>query len=492
MIDPLTLTVDTSAAMINCNGDNTATIYANAEGGLGDYQYELYTDASLSSASRVAGPQSQGLFDGLTAGTYYVNVVSQDCTAPAEEVVITEPAALSVIDTDNFTNISCFGADDGSITVELSGGVAPYQYAISPDLNRFDDENTFDGLAPGDYTIIAQDSNGCFVQLEYTISEPAAIEVTATAMPEICAGEENGSIALTITGGTAPYSTRLATETDYVQDRDTITGLAAGDYIIFIKDDQGCEENVFVTVDPGVDLGATIEPVYGCNGQIPSNYVNINLDDSSIADQVIYGLDTVDPAEMQLNPYFRDIAAGSHFISIFHENGCVTTHDFEIEHFDPLTISLEQSNINQITATVSGGMEDYTLYFGDVDNGSDNTFYINRTDTYVVTVVDANGCEASASIYMEFIDIDIPNFFTPNGDGENDFWKPRNDEGFPEILTLIFDRYGREVYRLGAGDRGWNGLYKQKELPTGDYWYIIKLQGENDDREFVGHFTLYR
>ena len=48
------------------------------------------------------------------------------------------------------------------------------------------------------------------------------------------------------------------------------------------------------------------------------------------------------------------------------------------------------------------------------------------------------------------------------------------------------------LYRIGPNGNGWDGFYQQTELPTGDYWYIIKLNGENDDREFVGHFTLYR
>ena len=91
------------------------------------------------------------------------------------------------------------------------------------------------------------------------------------------------------------------------------------------------------------------------------------------------------------------------------------THEFEIENYEPLTITVEQSNINELTATVYGGRENYTIYFGDDNNGSDNTYMINRTDTYVVTVVDENGCEASANIFIEFIDIEIPNFFTPNG-----------------------------------------------------------------------------
>jgi len=495
IIEPVSLTVDRSAAVINCNGENTAIINASATGGLGNYEYSLYTDASLNAASLVAGPQADGEFGGLTIGTYYVNVTSgnatsRDCTAPAEEVIITEPDALDY--TDDVVNATCNGENDGSITVTLFGGVGGYQYAISPNLNQFDDENTFEDLASGDYRVIAQDRNGCFIELEYTIIEPDALEVTATVLPEVCAGEENGSIELSITGGTAPYSTRLSSETNFVQDRTILSDMASGSYFIFVRDTMGCEETVPVTVDPGVNLSASVEPVYGCEDNIPSNYVNIVLDDTSIADEVLYALDSTDPADMQLNPFFRDIPPGTHYIAISHANGCIITHNFEIEDYEPLIINVEQSDINEITATVNGGRGDYTIYFGDVNNGTDNTYMINRTDTYVVTAVDENGCEASANIFIEFIDIEIPNFFTPNGDGENQYWKPRNDEGFPQILTIIFDRYGREVYRMGQGDRGWDGFYQQTELPSGDYWYIIKLNGENDEREFVGHFTLYR
>ncbi|MGB6151269.1 MAG: T9SS type B sorting domain-containing protein, partial [Pricia sp.] len=495
-IEPLTLTVNRSAAVINCNGESTAVISARASGGRGDYQYSLYSDASLSAASRIEGPKSGGEFDGLPIGTYYVHVTSDDCPVNAEEVIITEPDALSLVNPDDFTNVTCQGASDGTITVELSGGTAPYQYAISPNLNQFSDDNMFIDLAGSpsgiDYTVIAQDSKGCFIELTYTIVEPAELEVSTTVLPEICQGENNGSIDLTITGGTAPYSTRLSTETSFVQDRTVLEDLASGDYIIFIEDANGCSENVLVTVEPGVNLNAAVETIYGCEDNIPSNYINIVLENTTIADEVMYALDSTDPADMQLNPFFRDTMPGSHYIAISHANGCIVTHNFETEGYDPLTISVTQSNINELTATVNGGKEDYTIYFGDVDNGEDNTFMINRTDTYVVRVIDDNGCEATANIYIEFIDIEIPNFFTPNGDGENQFWKPRNDEGFPQILTIIFDRYGREVYRIGPGGRGWDGFYQQTELPTGDYWYIIKLNGENDDREFVGHFTLYR
>lgn len=490
-VPPLLIDVDESAAIINCTGEATATIIANASGGLGNYSYELFGDAALTNL--LAGPQASAEFNTLIAGSYYVRVTSVDCIEVSNEVVISNPIPLQ-IDRQEFTDITCAGQDNGTITVEVSGGTGTILYAITPNLNRFDPENVFTNLAPGVYDIIAQDENGCFIPFQFTISEPAPIDAAYTALPEVCFGSEDGSIDVTISGGTGPYSTSLNSnnDADFVQDRTSFTDLAAGTYVVFIKDAQDCETNLIVEIEPGVNLNATVVPVYECTGDTPNNYVNITLEDDSVLGSIMYALDSTDPADMQLNPDFRDSAPGAHYIAISHANGCVFTVDFEIEAFEPLTLSLEQNNINEITAIAAGGLQDYTFYFGDADNGTDNTFIINRTDTYTVTLVDGNGCEAVGEIFMEFIDIEIPNFFTPDGDGLNDFWVPKNLEAFPEILTIIFDRYGREVYRMGINDPGWEGIYHNSELPTGDYWYIIKLRGEIDDREFVGHFTLYR
>ncbi|MDO6821107.1 T9SS type B sorting domain-containing protein [Zobellia sp. 1_MG-2023] len=487
-IEPLQVVIDDSAAVVNCNGQSTAVIDAEATGGLGNYQYALFSDAALT--NEIRPNQNTGLFSDLPMGSYYVRVQSDDCEVLSTEIPIVEPAPLEV--TPEIVDVSCNGAEDGSITVNVNGGTGIYQFAISPNLNQFTDENTFDELAPGDYTIIVQDSNGCFEVIEATITQPEVLEVEALATPEICVGEENGEIDLTITGGTAPYSTRLFTETNFVEGRTNFSDLASGLYIIYVEDAQGCEETITVTIESGVNLEALVEPVYGCNGNTPSNYVNIVLADPTLENDVLFGLDTMDPSQMQLNPFFRDIAPGSHYVAISHANGCVATYDFEIESFDPLTLTVAETNINQITATAYGGRENYTYYFGDTNNGSDNVFYITRTDTYIVTVVDENGCESTQNIYMEFIDIEIPNFFTPNGDGNNDIWSPKNIEIYPDIFISIYDRYGRTVYRFKDNQDGWSGIYQDTNLPSGDYWYIIKLNGEADTREFVGHFTLYR
>ncbi|WP_276389030.1 T9SS type B sorting domain-containing protein [Eudoraea chungangensis] len=488
---PLTINLDETAAIINCTGEATATIIAEARGGLGNYSYELFGDATLTNL--IAGPQTSNTFNMLASGSYFIRVSSGDCIEVSTEVIITEPLPLQVV-REEFTDVTCAGQNDGTITVEVSGGTGTIQYAISPFLNQFDTENTFEDLEPGVYDVIAQDESGCFIPFQFTIIEPSPLAATFTALPEVCIGNEDGEIQLTISGGTAPYSTAFNSNSasDYILDQVQFNNLAAGTYVIFIQDAMGCETNVIVEIEPGVNINALVEPIYECTDNFLENSLEITLEDPTVLGSVMYALDSTDPADMVLDPDFSNITPGNHYLAIAHANGCVLTIDFEIQDFEPLTISLEQQNLNEITAIATGGLEDYTFYFDGVDNGNDNTYYINRTDTYTVIVVDENGCETSAEIFMEFIDIEIPNFFTPDGDGLNDTWVPRNIEQFPEILTVVFDRYGREVYRMGYGDAGWNGLYQGSELPTGDYWYVIKLKGEVDDREFVGHFTLYR
>ena len=491
-VPPLTIVLDESAAVINCNGESTATINSRASGGLGNYSYELLD--SPTSSTPIQGPQTNGEFRNLAIGTYYVKVTSDGgCEEVSRAITITEPDPL-VIDLEDATDITCAGENDGTITVEVSGGTGEIKYAISPNLNQFDTKNVFTNLEPGTYDVIAQDKNGCFITFNFTINEPTAIQLSATTTGETCTGNEDGMATVTITGGTAPYSTSLDSNdpADYVLDRIDFSGLSSGSHVILVKDANGCDTNIVIEIEPGVNLKATATPIYECSTDTPTNYLEVVFEDSATGSDVLYGLDTTEPSEMQLTSDFTNMSAGDHYLFIMHANGCTETINFAVEGFDPLTLVLTNSNINEITATVTGGNPNYTFYIQGNNNGEENTFRIRETDTYTIVVVDENGCEVSQDIFIEFIDIEVPNFFTPDGDLIHNTWEPKNTEGFPNILTIIYDRYGRELYRMGMNDTGWDGIYDSKELPSGDYWYTIKLKGENDDREFVGHFTLYR
>ena len=215
------------------------------------------------------------------------------------------------------------------------------------------------------------------------------------------------------------------------------------------------------------------------------------MEDPSVLPDVLYGLDTTDPASFRMDTQFGNIAPGVHTLTIAHANGCINTVDFQISGFEPLSVAMTSDRLNEFSFAAAGGSPAYRYFVNGVET-TETTQRITQSDTYEVRVIDQNGCESVAFLYVEYFDIEVPDFFSPDGDGMNETWAPVNQEAFPEILTLIFDRYGREIYRMELEDDPWDGLYKNNESPTGDYWYVIKLRGENDKRQFVGHFTLYR
>ncbi|RIA11114.1 gliding motility-associated-like protein [Flavobacteriaceae bacterium MAR_2010_72] len=487
-VDPLTINVDLTNAVINCTGDATAVIIASASGGLGNYTYELLD--SPTAITPLQGPQTTGTFTDYPAGTYYIRVVSGDCLEVSAPITIIDPEPL-VIDSQSVTNVSCLGQDDGTITVEASGGNGVIKYAITPNLDQFDTVNTFTDLAPGSYEVIVQDENGCYIDLLFDIIEPTPLNASAiTILSETCAGDNDAFIEVEVTGGTAPYFTSLNTQDDnnFVQDQFAFSNLPGGQtHVIFVRDSGGCDAYVIVDVPAAANVDAVLEIENLCVNNSSTNSVTVILDDSNLTG-VTYALDNGTP---QLQNVFNDLISGDHFIEVIHTSGCSKIYDFTIQAYEPLVLTLAETNINEITAIATGGAGDYEFFFNNISTGSNNVYRISQTGTYNVRVVDALGCEAVASIYVEFVDICIPNFFTPDGDGNNDTWAPCNAYGFPNVITKIYDRYGRIVARLSKVE-SWDGRYNGNELPTGDYWYVITLNQNNDRREFVGHFTLYR
>lgn len=506
-IVPLELS-DPTKVDIACNGESTGSVFAEASFGMGNYQYSLYRDIALTdNVNGVGHAQATGQFNNLPAGTYYISVVSGDCTPVTKPVTIEELPAVDFDATP--TMVSCPGEDDGTITITNNGGgTGSYQYAITDpngvELRRISEAMTEDtyiitdlegSVAGTVYRVLAQDTNGCFEEFTITIFEPVPLELVTTTTAEFCEGDANGTITLNITNGTPPYQASLnsTNDADYIDVTDgfVFDNLAAGFYEVRVRD-SGCEPIAAIAeVSSGPNLTATIEPVYECDSNRVMNYLNITLEDESLSDDVLFAMDSDDINNARLGNNFANLAPGDHSITIFYDM-CSVTYPFTIEDFLPVNLALENNNLNEITAIATDGLAPYTFYFNDVNNGEDNTYRINQSGTYVVRVIDQNGCEDIQSIEMEFVDIEIPNFFTPDGDGQNDLWRPQNIEAWPQILIRIYDRYGRVVSEQSVNSPGWDGLYNSKELPTGDYWYVIQLNGENDEREFVGHFTLYR
>ena len=318
--------------------------------------------------------------------------------------------------------------------------------------------------------------------------------ITTTVQNETCWGSSDGFVEVFAATLELPINVQLNSTAPslYSDNSFTIDGLAPGNYVMTLIDNSGCQSTTAFEIEAGgPNLNASVEPIYSCNDGLPSNSINVILEDPTVANDVLYAIDSNNPNDFALDPNFENIGSGNHILYILHTNGCFSEIPFSIETTAPLNLTLLNEYANQITGMASGGFPPYTYYFEDNSGSHENTYTIDHSGTFDVRVVDSNGCEAIASIALNFVDLDIPNFFTPNNDGQNDFWKPRNMELFPDIETYIFDRYGRKIKILGPVDNGWDGTYESKPLPSGDYWYTVKLN-DGSKREFVGHFTLYR
>ncbi|WP_303315151.1 T9SS type B sorting domain-containing protein [Flavivirga abyssicola] len=498
IIDPLpALTVDLDSVNINCAGDNTGVITATAQGGLGNYVYTLQ-DTSGNDITPVT-QNTPGVFTELVAGSYQVRVESLDCLITSARIDIVEPAQPLIADFVT-TELTCPGADDGILQINASGGTGLIRYAISPRLDQFFETSTFENLAPGTYQAIAQDELGCFVFDTFTIGSPTPVLVSlvpGSLIPEVCEGDADGSFSIDISGGNLPYSvaiddingtyvTGTATQTQF--DFDNLSG---GDHIVYVRDARNCESEWTIAFPSSVRINPEAAVEYACTGNITTNTVTITVD-ASITD--LTDLDySLDGAPYQASNVFVNVPAGlDHYVDVRHTNGCIQrTEGFDIDQSDPLTLVLEDGGLNEIVAVTNGGSEPYEYTLNGESYGSTNTFLIYSSGDYTVTVTDRNGCIATVTRYFEYIDVCISNYFTPNGDNDQDEWGPGCTSQYKDLTFDIFDRYGRAIATLRVGEK-WDGKYNNAELPTGDYWYILKLNDPKDNREFVGHFTLYR
>lgn len=144
---------------------------------------------------------------------------------------------------------------------------------------------------------------------------------------------------------------------------------------------------------------------------------------------------------------------------------------------------------NSITVSVTGS-GDYVYSLDELSGPyqTESVFNTVKSGIHTVYVKDLNGCGISSK---EVAVLGIPSFFTPNGDGHNDYWniKGVNVNFNYKTIVYIYDRYGKLLKQLDPTSEGWDGTYTSQLLPADDYWYTIQLE---DGRSFKGHFALKR
>ena len=413
-VQTVSLTVNIADAFVKCNGEATARITFSATGGVGGYQYSLHQGSVTATAMTISATQinaTDWAFSGLATGTYFVKVKSGvDCEDNSSQIDIREADAISV--TSTVSNVTCKGEKDGKITVTAEGGTGTIVYAISPRFDRVVESGVFEKLAPGEYVVRIQDANGCHRDEIFKITEPDLIRVRIDKQTdEVCYGANDGTISVTITGGTQSYSTSIDGGANWHQGKTLYTGLASGTYTIKVKDAMSCTtESDPITIKGGVDLQATATVEYSCPSNSVNNAVRVRVN-TDVAAQTTFALDGV----AQASNYFTSVTAGVHTITVRHQGGCVQTLTVNVENYAPLSKTVSVSHITcygeidgKVQINVTGGTGSYTYSItpqAGTFSGTDNFVNLPKGQ-YTIQVKDAViGCEVSERITIEEPDV---------------------------------------------------------------------------------------
>ena len=229
------IVVDATIQNVLCFGDSTGSIVLVVNGGSGNYTY-TWTGPNGSSYSTPA-------IDSIIAGLYQL-VVSDDAgNIFIGEYTIVEPPALALAGSTVVDNL-CFGQSNGSISVDITGGVGPYSYSFGGGPSQ--SENYATNLPGGTIECLITDANGCvFLAGPYNIQEPPALVHQADVHNVRCFGESNGSINLLVSGGVAPYTYLWNVGGSTTQE---VTQLPAGIYTCLVTDSNGCLNEVSTSV----------------------------------------------------------------------------------------------------------------------------------------------------------------------------------------------------------------------------------------------------
>jgi len=379
------------SSQVSCFGEKDGIITVTAHGGTGTYNYSL----------NGATPQTSNIFNGLAAGSYTVVVRDKkECTVTTNAVIIANPALLTA-SAQGPSQVSCYNAADGVITVTANGGTGAYSYSLNGSTPHTN--NIFSGLAAGSYTVVVHDANGCSATTNTVIiTNPTLLTASAVGSSQVgCNDAADGVITVTANGGTGAYSYSLNGGTP--QASNIFSGLIAGIYTAIVRDINGCSAaTVAVTIsNPSLLTASAIG-----SSQVSCNNASdgiITVTTTGGTGTLSYSLNGGNP---QTSNVFNDLPSGTYSVVVRDTNGCLaTTNTVIIANPTLLTASAEgssQVSCNNaadgiITVTAHGGTGAYSYSLNGGTPQASNIFGGLIAGSYTVIVRDVKGCSATTN-----------------------------------------------------------------------------------------------
>ncbi len=372
LVEPDTITITAVISDILCFGDSTGSIDETISGGTGPYTVEW---SNLST--------SQDLIN-LSTGTYTDTVTDVNGCINFVAFVVNQPLDSMMITAITTANL-CDGDSTGTIDLTVTGGVAPYTYSWLTGDTIAD----LTGLPEGNYSVTVTDSNNCSQSIVVAVTTPPVLSIFETHINPVCQNGTQGSISLTITGGTPGYQYTW----NNGQFTEDIVNLNAGIYVGVVTDTNNCSDTITVVItDPEAVFISGVATDVLCYSDA-TGAIDISLANGTPG--YIY-----DWSNGAITQDITNLAAGGYFVDVYDTNGCGGFSSFVILQPDTL-VHLTALNVTDILCfgddmgaidmEVAGGVVPYSYAWSNLEITQDIQNLVSGI--YSVVITDSNMCQ---------------------------------------------------------------------------------------------------
>jgi len=494
-----------------CYGDSSGSITVTPVGGVPPYIAYWEHDNNLQSTQ----------ISNIDTGQYIIYVFDSVFCLKIDTMQITQPLPLSV--SHIVIDATCAGLSNGSIDLTVNAGITPYSFSWNAGLYITEDISS---LATGTYNVIVTDSNNCTISDSAVVNQPQALGTSIATINTTCFAGNDGSIDLTITGASLPATYNWNSGQFSTEDLQNIT---AGNYMVVVTDNNSCtvSDSATITEPPfitgnrqvsicisdsffvGGDYQNTADVYYdtltapnGCDSLLATDLSLINQFNSQFQQTICYG------QWFLFNGNYYS-AGGIYLDTLTSAAGCDSIISFTLNVLPDIDISASPDHaklligdsvtINILSNAAAGNI---TYSWFPASGLSCPTCPVSivspEVDTrYVVIAIDTNGCRDTTlvPIFVSPPALFIPNIFTPNGDGSNDFFEIFGNLSSLRYLEVkVFDRWGEKVFESNDHHFKWDGTFKGKLMQPAVFVYVINAAFANEAkaRLWKGSVTLMK
>jgi gliding motility-associated-like protein len=487
------LHISMTADSVTCYGYSNGAAYVTVLNGSPAYTYQWHPASGATDS-----------VTGLSAGTQAVLVTDKyGCTATGS-VDVYQPGpiadAVSVIDP------LCTGQPNGKIAITAGATTGPYTYSFNG--NTYPIADSIFNLTAGTYQITITDGKGCTKADSAVLADPLPLSLPQPAVTGIsCANEANGIIQANPTGGTPPYTYSWSPGgyTTAVQD-----SLGPADYTITVTDANGCTASVSDSLSaPPLITDSLLADSTSCPGSSDGSIQVVSATGGTPGTYIPYTY-SINGGSYQIENNFYSLAAGTYQVDVKDSPGCVLYSSITIYQPSAVSVSIEPQDsmialgsgiglfpviINLTTQTIHSYAWSPAVGLSCMDCPTPIASPYQNTQ-YYLTVNYGKNCNATDSNTIEVghgPPVYIPNAFSPNGDGVNDYFSVFGT-ALQSVGMKVFDRWGEKVFDSGDSQwASWDGTYRGVLQPPGVYVYYVQLVYLNGTQETKqGSITLIR